>query len=523
MEQPTETLSWTDQPLELEADATWPAANVREAIDPLPTGARVGHRYGVSGLIAEGGLSRVYRAWDSVLRRQVAVKLYRFRLEQSVSREEIALQSHCQHPNLMPLYDAGTEAFSGVPFVVMPLYPGTDLGERLRQGPLGIRQALTCAEQLCSALECLWYRRRAIHGDVKSSNVWWTPDGTAVLMDFNLRGLLPLAPWAGTPSTRAPEALEGRRDRRSDVFSVGCVLYQMLTGILPYGEDAALAAGPPSPPSRLRPEVTAELDAIVLTALNLSPDARYPDAGALRRALRKPRSVIALGLARLRKRSPRARLTGPGLALGAALAGAALWAGFGSTAGWTILGAWLLALSVSFGHEGLYLSLLCPGARRGLPGLVLLTLFVGSASTTLWCLKSGRAPSHWCWAPGIVVWLAAVMSPTRRGSGHAAFGGQILLGTVLGGFLGLQPWASLPSVLSVLTCTRLLGLCTGVTVAVVTSAVRVWGALDASPQLWVLWTLTLASASALCARLSGMVWLLLSLLTWVVLAERISP
>ncbi len=154
-------------------------------------GVLLAGRYRLGEVLGAGAFASVHAAWDLSLQRWVAVKLYPSATVAHVSADEIRLQATCQHPNLMPLFDAGSDPLVGAEFLVMPLYPGADLASTLaRYGPLPFRRALLCVDQVCSALEFLWQQRQAIHADVKPANIWLTHSGAALLIDFNLHGLL---------------------------------------------------------------------------------------------------------------------------------------------------------------------------------------------------------------------------------------------------------------------------------------------------------------------------------------------
>jgi protein kinase-like protein len=263
----------------------------------LLAGAMLGGRYRLGRPLGSGGFARVYDAFDCCLRRWVAVKVYEGKRAGQLSLDEARLQAVSQHPNLMPLYDSGSDPLLGVTFIVMPLYPGADLAATLdRYGPMPYRPALLCADQVCSALEFLW-QKQAVHGDVKPANIWLTHSGAALLMDFNVHGLLARGAGtrAGTPGYTAPEARAGRMDPRSDVFSLGCVLYQCLAGIPPFADDRAVQAGRFVPLSRLRVDIRPELEAVVHTALAPDPEARYQSAREFRTALRHPAGTVGGG------------------------------------------------------------------------------------------------------------------------------------------------------------------------------------------------------------------------------------
>ncbi len=268
-------------------------------VPPLPSlgastllpGTLLAGRYRLEQSLGEGAFARVYAAWDSALHRWVAAKISPSATGGQLSAGEAQLQAACQHPNLMPLYDAGSDPLLGVAYIIMPLYPGSDLAATLnRYGPMPFRTALLCTDQVCSALEFLQQRRNAVHGDIKPANIWLTNSGAALLMDFNLYGLLTQGDClrAGTPGYTAPEALMGRMDARSDVFSLACVLYQCLAGSPPFTDDAAVQAGQFTPLRRLRPDLRPELEAVIHRALARQPEQRFQSAREFQTALRRP-------------------------------------------------------------------------------------------------------------------------------------------------------------------------------------------------------------------------------------------
>ena len=251
-------------------------------------------KYRIGNILGAGAMATVYSAWDLILNRWIAIKVCPLGTSGTVSADEARLQAGCQHPNVMPLHDAGNDTLADVAYIVMPLYPGADLASMLnRYGPMSFRMALLCVDQICSALEFLQQRRQAIHGDIKPANIWLTNSGAALLMDFNLYGLLARGhARGGTPGFTAPEALSGRPDERSDVFSLGCVLYECLTGQPAFAGDSAVIRGQYTPVERLRPEIFPELAAIVHRALEADATKRFQSARELQTCLRQPLQSI---------------------------------------------------------------------------------------------------------------------------------------------------------------------------------------------------------------------------------------
>lgn len=269
-----------------------PTARAGPVRASLTSGVILDGHYRIDTPLGVGGFATVYSAWDMRMRRWVAVKVYP-ESAGVIPLDEAHLQGAVQHPNLMPLYDSFLDPLAGVSGLVMPLYPGSDLQALLdAYGPLSFRMALTCLDQLCGAVEYLWLRRQLVHGDIKPGNVWLTGSGAALLMDFNTPGQLARNPALsmGTPGYTAPEVFRGQGDARSDVFSLGCVLYTCLAGVPPYADDAEASAGRCLPITRHRPDVRPQLAAAIQQAIAPSPNSRFATTREFRGALRGPRA-----------------------------------------------------------------------------------------------------------------------------------------------------------------------------------------------------------------------------------------
>jgi serine/threonine-protein kinase len=259
-------------------------------------------RYEIQDEIGRGMMGIVYRALDPDLGRTVALKTVHlaFAIAES-DREayekrflaEARVAAGLSHPGLVVVHDVGRDAGSGTPFIALEYLEGRTLAERLaRQGPLPWREAARVAARVAEALHHA-HRQGIVHRDVKPANVMLLGSGEAKLMDFGI-AKIPMAQLTtagesfGTPAYMSPEQVGGAPvDGRSDVFSLGAVLYQTLTGRRPFeGESVAailgrVLHGDPLAPSTLVADVPAALDGVVARALAKSPDARYPTAQAL--------------------------------------------------------------------------------------------------------------------------------------------------------------------------------------------------------------------------------------------------
>ena len=241
-------------------------------------------RYRIERELGAGGMATVWLAHDLKHHRKVAIKVLHPHLAAVVGAErflkEIQTTAHLQHPHILPLFDSG-EA-DGLLFYVMPLVEGESLGHRLeREKRLPIGDAVPIASEVASALDYA-HRHGVIHRDIKPENIL-LHEGRALVADFGIA----LAPTAGgsrltetgismgTPPYMSPEQALGERqlDARSDVYAVGAMLYEMLTGAPPFTGPSAQAIvakviiEKPVPPSRLRRETPAHVDETVLTAL----------------------------------------------------------------------------------------------------------------------------------------------------------------------------------------------------------------------------------------------------------------
>ena len=257
--------------------------------------------YRIEELVGRGGMGVVYRAYDQRLKRAVALKLItpelaldeRFR-ERFARETELAMA--IEHPNVVPIYDAGH--VDGRLYLAMRLVNGTDLGALLgREGPLDPARALAICGQVAHALDTA-HGKGLVHRDVKPSNVLLDANEHVYLADFGLTRRLEehgtLAAdgrSVGSPGYVAPEQIEGRPvDGRTDVYSLGCVLFECLTGSVPYGRESRLATlwahleEEAPTPSAVRAELPAALDAVIARALAKDPEDRYGSCRELAQA-----------------------------------------------------------------------------------------------------------------------------------------------------------------------------------------------------------------------------------------------
>jgi class 3 adenylate cyclase len=288
--------------LALPASTAGDAPRLLTPARPLPASLSAG-RYQVRRFLGEGGKKRVYLAHDTRLERDVAIALIKTEgLDEGglarVRREARAMGRLGDHPHIVTIYDVGEEG--GQPYIVSQYMGGgsvEDLLQRSEKRQLPTELAARLADQMCHALEYA-HARSIIHRDLKPGNVWLGEDGTAKLGDFGLaialdRSRLTLdGMMVGTVAYMAPEQALGRApDARSDLYALGAMLYEMVTGRPPFlGDDAVAVISqhintPPVAPSWHNAEVPRALEALILRLLAKAPEERPASAAAIREAL----------------------------------------------------------------------------------------------------------------------------------------------------------------------------------------------------------------------------------------------
>ncbi len=257
-------------------------------------------RYELGPLVRAGGMASVYQATDRVLDRTVAVKVLGPPYGQDPDfvdrfRHEARMAAGLSHPNVVAIFDSASEA--DLHYIVMEYVQGETLADLLRRhGTLPPGLAGEIAQRVCLALEAA-HERGLVHRDIKPANVMVDQAGLVKVMDFGIAKaptttLGREGPLLGTAPYLSPEQAQGGLvDGRSDLYALGCVLYELLTGTPPFpGVSAAAVVArqvteAPEPPSRHCPQVGPELDAVVVTALAKQPSRRYQTAGAMGRDL----------------------------------------------------------------------------------------------------------------------------------------------------------------------------------------------------------------------------------------------
>src|ERR1700745_400869 len=260
----------------------------------LTPGMLVAVRYEILEVLGEGGMGAVYKARDRELDRLVSLKVIRPELASNPDilqrfKQEILLSSKVTHRNVVRIYDLG-EA-EGLKFITMEYVDGRDLRQKLKQeGKLGVAEARDIIAQVLSGLAAA-HREGIIHRDLKPGNIMQDATGRVVVMDFGLArtvasdGMTPTGMMVGTMEYMSPEqALAKNLDARSDIFTVGLIFYELLTGKMPYQADSVVASllkrsrEPALPVSSLDAGIPRSLSSIVAKCLELEPELRYQSA-----------------------------------------------------------------------------------------------------------------------------------------------------------------------------------------------------------------------------------------------------
>ena len=274
-------------------------------------GSVVDNRYDIVRPLGSGGMGEVYLAHDEVLDRDVALKVLRSQYANDREaaerfKREATSAAGLSHPNIVQVYDRG-DTEEGSSYIAMEYVPGGTLKERIvAEGPLDARLAASYGYQVAEALGAA-HAKGVVHRDIKPQNVLITASGAAKVGDFGIARAASAAGDAqtktgtvmGTAGYMAPEQALGRpATPESDLYSLGVVLYEALTGRLPFTADNPVAVSmkhvneAPRPPKDLNPAVPEGMNAVVMKLLSKSPEDRYPDAEALAEDLWQARTGL---------------------------------------------------------------------------------------------------------------------------------------------------------------------------------------------------------------------------------------
>jgi len=267
----------------------------------LTTGSTFADRYQIIEELGKGGMGRVYKAHDTKIKEKIALKLIKPEIakdKKTIERfsNELRLARKIRHKNVCGMFDLGEE--KGSHYITMEFVPGEDLRSLIRRiGQLPIGKSISIATQICEGLAEA-HRLGVIHRDLKSNNIMIDKEGNVRIMDFGIarsleaKGITGAGVMIGTPEYMSPEQVEGKEvDHRSDIYSLGIILYEMVTGRVPFEGDTPFTIGmkhkgeTPKNPKELNTQISNDLNRLILRCLKKNKEGRYQNAGEVRSEL----------------------------------------------------------------------------------------------------------------------------------------------------------------------------------------------------------------------------------------------
>ncbi len=269
--------------------------------EELTTGSTFAGRYQIIEELGKGGMGRVYKALDKEINAKIALKLIKPEISTDKKtierfRNELKIARDISHKNVCRMYDLNKE--EGSYYITMEYVSGEDLKSFIRRArQLTIGTSITIAKQVCEGLSEA-HRLGIVHRDLKSSNIMIDEEGNARIMDFGIarslgaKGITGAGVMIGTPEYMSPEQVEGKGvDQRSDIYSLGVILYEMVTGKVPFEGDTPFTIGVkhkseiPNDPKELNPQIPEDLSHVILRCLEKDKEDRYQHAGKVRSEL----------------------------------------------------------------------------------------------------------------------------------------------------------------------------------------------------------------------------------------------
>jgi serine/threonine protein kinase/tetratricopeptide (TPR) repeat protein len=280
-----------------------PTKTIETPKEELKRGSVVAGRYEIIEELGKGGMGKVYKVEDTKVKEEVALKLIKSEIaadKKIIERftNELRTARKIGHRNVGRMYDIGEE--KGSHYITMEYVAGQDLKGLIRQSKrLAVPTAVTIAKEICDGLAEA-HRLGVVHRDLKPSNIMIDKEGAARIMDFGIartvkeKGITGSGVMIGTPEYMSPEQVEGKEaDQRADIYSLGIILYEMLTGRLPFEADTPFAVGIkhkseiPKNPRELNTQIPDELSGLILKCLEKEKNKRYQSAGDVRSELEK--------------------------------------------------------------------------------------------------------------------------------------------------------------------------------------------------------------------------------------------
>ena len=265
--------------------------------EELTRGTTLAGRYEIIEELGKGGMGRVYRVEDTKLKHEVALKLIKPEIARDKKtierfRNELKIARNIRHKNVCGMFDLGET--EGAHFITMEYIRGEDLKSFIhRSGQLALGTSIRIAKQICEGLSEA-HKLGVVHRDLKSNNIMIDKEGNVRIMDFGIarsleaKGITGAGMMIGTPEYMSPEQVEGKEvDQRSDIYSLGVILYEMLTGRVPFEGDTAFTIGVkhkseiPKDPKEFNTQIPEDLSRLILRCMEKDREKRYPQAGEL--------------------------------------------------------------------------------------------------------------------------------------------------------------------------------------------------------------------------------------------------
>jgi serine/threonine protein kinase/Flp pilus assembly protein TadD len=269
--------------------------------EELTTGSIFGDRYQIIEELGKGGMGRVYKALDTKIKEKIALKLIKPEIasdKKTIERfsNELKFARKIRHKNVCQMFDLGE--YQGTHFITMEYVIGGDLKRLIRKmGRLSPGQAIAIAKQVCDGLGEA-HKHGVVHRDLKPQNIMVDDEGSARIMDFGIarslegKGITGAGAMIGTPDYMSPEQVESKEtDQRSDIYSLGIILYEMVTGQVPFEGDTPFSIGvkhkseAPKPPKELNEQIPDDLNQVIMKCLEKDKNDRYQSTGELRSEL----------------------------------------------------------------------------------------------------------------------------------------------------------------------------------------------------------------------------------------------
>jgi serine/threonine protein kinase len=308
--------------------STSPTKTLETPITGLTRSSTFAQRYEVIEELDKGGMGKIYRVFDKKIEQEVALKLLRPEIaadRDTITRfkNELKFARNISHRNVCRMYDLGEEG--NAYYITMEYISGENLKSSIRRMErLTVKKAISIAKQVCEGLEEA-HRLGVVHRDLKPGNIMIDSEGNARILDFGIarslrsKGMTGLGVMIGTPEYMSPEQVDGEEtDHRSDIYSLGVILYEMATGRVPFKGDTPISVAvkhklaiPPAP-NEVNPQISEDLNRLIMRCLEKDKEKRYQSANELfSELIRIEKGIPITEKVRLKKRKPK-KIAKPG-------------------------------------------------------------------------------------------------------------------------------------------------------------------------------------------------------------------